>query len=210
LEDLVAHIDPRRLISLCITFFNDSVFDTPQFIQFLRRTKRLKKLKEANVTFEGIAARIRLTTLGYGKKIFTASVRISCEDLDRQVSSLAQVCTSCLPPLSTLECLYIVEDLFFLAHRQENVENALWLELLHPFRAVKTLHLSEEFALRIVPALQELVGDRATEVLPGLQNIFLEGLEPSGPIQEGIEKFVAMRRVTGHPIRVSRWIGRAK
>ena len=82
------------------------------------------------------------------------------------------------------------------------------LELLRPFTAVKNLYLSEEFARRIVPALQELNGGRTTEVLPALENIFLEGLKPSGPVHEGIGQFVARRhwQVTGHPIAVSRWI----
>ena len=51
----------------------------------------------------------------------------------------------------------------------------------------------------------ELVGGGATEVLPILQNIFLEELQSSGPVQEGIQQFVAARQVTSHPITVSRW-----
>jgi hypothetical protein len=86
------------------------------------------------------------------------------------------------------------------------VEDVEWLDLLHPFRAVKNLYLSKESARRIVPALQELVGGRVTEVLPALQNIFLQGPEPSGPVQEGIEKFVVARQATSHPIVVSRWV----
>jgi hypothetical protein len=86
------------------------------------------------------------------------------------------------------------------------VENALWLDLLHPFRAVKNLYLSKESARRIVPALQEPVEGRVTEVLPTLQNIFLEGLEPAGPVQEGIGNFVAARQITSLPIAVSRWV----
>jgi hypothetical protein len=70
---------------------------------------------------------------------------------------------------------------------------------------VKNLYLEKEYALQIVPALQELIGGRATEFLPSLQNIFLDVLEPSGPIQEGLGKFVAMRQITSHPIVVSRW-----
>jgi hypothetical protein len=134
-------------------------------------------------------------------------VKISCRELDWQLSSLEQVCTLSLPPLSTLEGLSIYEGSFSRSHWQDNIENVLWLELLHPFRAVKNLYLSEEFARRIGPALQELVGSRATEVLPTLQNIFLEGLEPSGPVQEGIQQFVATRQVTGDPIAVSLWGG---
>jgi hypothetical protein len=70
---------------------------------------------------------------------------------------------------------------------------------------VKNLYLCKEFASRIVPALQELVGVRTTEVLPTLQNIFLEELQVSGPIQEAIRQFVAARQVTGYPIAVSHW-----
>ena len=79
------------------------------------------------------------------------------------------------------------------------------MELLHPFTGVKNLYLSEEFARRIVPALKELVEDRMAEVLPTLQNTFLEELEPTGPVQEGIGQFVATRQVTSHPVAVSRW-----
>jgi hypothetical protein len=80
-----------------------------------------------------------------------------------------------------------------------------WLELLQPFTAVKNLYLSKEFAPRILPALQELVGSRATEVLPTLQNILLEELAQTRPVQEAIEQFVAARQVTTHPIAVLRW-----
>jgi hypothetical protein len=128
-------------------------------------------------------------------------LRISCRDLDWQVLSLEQVCTSCLPPLSTLEDLYIYQDPYW---QSDNVENAQWLGLLHPFSAVRNLYLHKESVPRIVPALQELVGVRETEVLPTLQNIFLEGLRSSGPFQEGIAEFVAARQLTSHPIVVRR------
>ena len=140
-------------------------------------------------------------TSGGGK----LTVEILCRELDWQVSSLEQVCTSSLPPLSMLEDLYIYEDRYRQPVSEDNIDNALWLELLHPFTTVKNLFLSEKVAPRVVPALQELVGGRTTEVLPTLQNIFIEGLQSSGPVQEGIGKFVAARQLTSHPITVSRW-----
>jgi hypothetical protein len=75
---------------------------------------------------------------------------------------------------------------------------------------VKNFYVSEEFVPSIVSALQELIGDRTSEVLPVLQNIFLEGPQPSGPGQEGIGQFVAARQLTRHPITVSfrDWIPR--
>ena len=115
---------------------------------------------------------------------------------------MEQVCTSCLPLLPTLD-LYIDGNPHYRQHWQRNVENALWLRLLHPFTSVKNLYLSEEIARRIVPALQELVGVRATEVLPTLENIILEEPQPSGPVQEGIQEVATVRQATNHPIAVS-------
>jgi hypothetical protein len=203
LDDLVAQVDAPRLNKLHIIFFNQIVFDTPQFIQFICRTSRLNALGKAYVTFDGGQAWVDLSPLTSSNDLL--HVGITCRELDWQVSSLEQVCTSSLPPLSTLEDLHIDEHLSPRAHWQDNVENVLWLELLHPFRAAKNLYLSKKFAPRIAPSLKELVEINATEILPNLQNIFLEGLEPSGPVEDGIRQFVATRQVTGDPNAVSIW-----
>jgi hypothetical protein len=79
------------------------------------------------------------------------------------------------------------------------------LELLLPFVTVKSLYLSKEFAPGIAAALQELFGAIITKVLPSLQNIFVEWLEPSGSFQENIEQFVAARQLSDHPITISVW-----
>jgi hypothetical protein len=200
LEVVVARIDAPRLHQFFITFFNDIVFDTPQFTQFIGCTPMLKPLEMAWVTFNDNAATVMLLSQTSGKDV---EVNIPCRELDWQVSSMQQVCTSCLPPLPTLEYLYIHESPYWRQHWQGNIESALWLELLHPFTSVKNLHLSEHIARRIVPALQELVGGRTTEVLPALQNILLNEHQPSGPVQEGIQQIVSVRQAIGHPIAVS-------
>jgi hypothetical protein len=85
------------------------------------------------------------------------------------------------------------------------IENTLWLRLLLPFTAVKNLYLSKEFEPNIAASLQELVGGRITEVLPSLQNIFVEELEPWGPFQENNGQFVTARQLSGHPVVISIW-----
>jgi len=102
-----------------------------------------------------------------------------------------------------LEDLYISEIRDWGPHWQDDVENTLWLDLLRSFVAVKNLYLSGECISRIAPALQELVGGRTTEVLPTLENIFLEGFQTSGFLHGDIEKFVATRQLTNHPVTVS-------
>ena len=188
LDDLVAHIDAPRLIKLYITLLDKIEFNTPQFIRFISHTPTLKPLKEACVIFRNGYAGVRLSS-----PFQELYVSIPCRGLDWQVSSLEQVCTSCLPPFPALEELYIYGDSLWERNRQDHIENWQWLELLRPFTTVKNLYLSEEFAPHIVPALQVLVEIGTPEVLPALQNIFREGLKASGPVHEGIWQFVAPR-----------------
>ena len=203
LEDFVVQIDAPRLFRLYMTFFNQIIFDAPQLVQFIGRTTMLIQPGNARVIFYAGAARVEFTSRGTGYK--SLEVNVPCKELDWQISALEQICTLCLPPLSMLEDLYISEHGAWQPPWQDNIENTLWLDLLHPFAGVKNLYLSEEFARRIVPALKELVEGRMTEVLPALENIFLQGLQPSGPVQEGIGQFIATRQVTSHPVAVSRW-----
>jgi hypothetical protein len=203
LDDFVACIDAPRLYKLYITFFNQIEFDTVQFARFISRTPALKALERARLVFGEDAAGVNLSSQTSLQRELIVTIR--SVELDWQVSSLEQVCTLSLPPLSTLEDLYINEAPHWQRHWQDNIENTLWLELLRPFATVKNLYLSEQVARRIMPALLELVGGSTTDVLPILQNIFLEQLQPLGPVQEVIGKFVATRQVTGYPIVVSLW-----
>jgi hypothetical protein len=104
-----------------------------------------------------------------------------------------------------VEHLYILEKKLSGPRWQDDIESSQWFELLLPFTAVKCLYISSEFTPRIAPTLQELVGERVTEVLPALQTLFLEETMPSGPMQEAIEQWVAARQLAGHPVAVSRW-----
>ncbi len=193
LEDLVAYIDAPQLDYFRTTFFNQVDFDGPRLVQFINRTPGLGD-HEAHVEFNDSTASIRLPS--------GSAIEISCKEPDWQLSSIAQICNSCLPPRSMTEDLYIEHRYSRLVWMNDAIENSLWLELLHPFPAVKNLYLSKDFAPGIAAALQGIVG---TEVLPSLQNIFVEGLEPSGPFQENIGQFVAARQLSGRPIAISVW-----
>ena len=198
-EEILARIDAPRLNNLDITFFNQLIFNTPQLFRLINRRPTLRTLKKGYITFSDGAIRVRfpLQTSEYRG----LSVGIGCTASDWQLSSLAQVCASSLPPVSTLEDLYILEDQYWGPDWQDDVENTLWLDLLRSFPPVKNLYLSREFVPRIAPALEELVGGRTTEVLPALENIFSE--EPPGSIHKGVQRFISARRLTSHPVAVS-------
>jgi hypothetical protein len=45
------------------------------------------------------------------------------------------------------------------------------------------------------------------EVLPALQNVLLEGFQPSKHAQEGIAQFISARQLTSRPVAISVWEG---
>ena len=207
IEDLVTGIDAPQLDKLEITVFNQIDFDTPRLAQFINRTPKLGK-REAIVQFTDSWSRIQLGLPQLPLPPGTFQIGISCREPDWQLSSIEQVCNSSLHPLSTVEDLYIEHWYLKLVWKDDAIENTLWLQLLLPFTTVKNLYLYEEFAPGIAAALKELDGGRITEVLPSLRNIFVKGLEPSGPFQEKIGQFVAARELSDRPITISDWDGR--
>jgi hypothetical protein len=200
LEEILARIDAPRIDELHITFFNQIIFDTPQLSQFISRRPALRAPETAHIAFKSPAVIVKF--LSQASDYGVLSVEIPCTGSEWQLSSLEQVCTSSLPPVSTTKDLYIFEDRLHPPRWQDDVENTQWLELLDPFAAVENLYLCKKFVPRIAPALQELVGARTTEVLPTLENIFLEG---SRTPRKGIKNFLAARRRTSHPVEASLW-----
>jgi hypothetical protein len=198
-EDLLARIDSPLLDKLKITFFHQLIFDNPHVSQFISRTPKLNTHNKAHVLFSDRGVRVTLPQIFDG----ALKLAISCRQSDWQLSSLAQVCSSSFlrSLVHAVEHLYILQD-DGLPRWQDDVESSQWLEVFHPFTAVKDLYVSSEFTPRIAPALQELVGERVTEVLPALQRLFLEEPPLSGPVPKAIGKFVAARQFTSHPIAV--------
>jgi len=184
LEDLVARIESPALDSLQIKYFHQLIFDTPQLTRFISRTPQLKAPNEARMVISNLGASVLVPgVVGRGLQL-----GVSCRRSDWQLSSLAQLCNSSFPPalIGPLEHLFIYDDEYSRPLWQDDIENSQWLELLQPFTAVKNLHLSREFTPRIVPALQELVNEEMTDVLPALQCLCLEEDHRSGPIREAI------------------------
>jgi hypothetical protein len=185
LEDLVTRIDTPQLNALYIIFFNQIDFDCPRLAQFINSTPTPRALYEAHVQFNDRTGGVNLRPRTSQSGLRNLEIAISCREPDWQLSSMEQVCNFSLHPLCTVEYLYIEDDHLELVWKDDAIENTLWLELLLPFTTVKDLYISKKFAPGIAAALRELVGGM-TEVLPSLQNIFVEELEESGPVSENI------------------------
>jgi len=189
LEYLIARVDVPLLENMSITFFNQLVFDILQLPKFLCRTEKLTALDQANMGFYEGSISVALLPKTRTVDPTTVTLGISCSRLDWQLSSLIQVCNSALPTLSTLECLNLGTNFHgpHLLPGQDDIEDTQWLELLRPFTNVKNLHLSEKVAPCVAPALQGLTGERITEVLPVLQDLFLDGFQSSPTVLEAVD-----------------------
>jgi hypothetical protein len=197
LEDIVYQIDTPLLDNFEITFFNQLTFDTPLLRHFISRTEIIKAHYRAFVAFYNGRAEVRFspqkgTTMDEGLYL-----GVSCLPPDWQLSSLAQVCSSSLPPFSSLEHLAIFS---YRSHWQDDIESTQWLELLHPFTSVKTLDLADGLVPLVAPALQELAEERVTEVLPMLQNLLFYGQALSGPDEKAIQRFIDARQRSGRTV----------
>ncbi|KAH9970667.1 hypothetical protein BJV74DRAFT_990500 [Russula compacta] len=200
LEDLISQIDVPLLNDVHITLFHQLIFDVSQLHQFISRTEKLRELNAANAYFHNGSVFFGLSPQVETFNRPRLGLSILCSKSDWQLSSLAQVCGSSLPPLSTVQHLDIVEG------RQrpdwEDAENTQWLELFRSFTAVKDLYLSDKLALRVAPALRELPSERAIDVLPTLRNLYLASL----PSRSEFGQFVAARELSDHSVTVKpRW-----
>jgi hypothetical protein len=197
-EDFVNRIDTPQLNTFNITLHNQINFDCSRLAQFINRTPRLMALDEVHVQLTSIRLRYRNSLPGYYK----LQINIPFRELHWQLSSIEQVSNSPLLPLPSAQNLYIIRDDVQPVWKNNAVENTLWLQLLLPYSAVKNLYLSKEFVPSIAAALRELVGARIMDVLPSLQNIFVEVARPLGNFREIFERFVTAQHISGRPVAI--------
>jgi hypothetical protein len=135
---------------------------------------------------------------------------VTCERLDWQLSSMTQIFGHQLPLLSHVEHFEIREPNYSF-NKQIGLEDdpdmdpSQWLELFRLLVSVKSLYVSERLVNRVAAALKEVTGEMIIEVLPALRRLSLEGLQPSGPVQDAIKPFVAARHLINHPVVIQPW-----
>ncbi|KAI9510573.1 hypothetical protein F5148DRAFT_1374366 [Russula earlei] len=191
LEDLVAHIEVPFLNSLQIRFFIVPDIFFPQLHRLISHAKSFETCDRATVRTVPFNNAIRFSMCLRTYLL----LEIRCGE---HLASLAQVCSSTFPFLSNMIQLEIVDD-DPPSHWTDDVDTTRWLELLDPFIAVKDLRLSRQVAPHVCRALTK---ERPTDVLPALQIISLKGVKPLGSVPKYIERLVAARKLSGHPVAV--------
>jgi hypothetical protein len=199
LEDFVAQIDTPHIIDAWI-YFSNQVVEIPQFTQFICRTDQLKSFNSAMLFFVDHFIDVSLSMLEWDDPSFCLLLQMPSKVQYRPALSILQKFSPIFSSMTKLEIRESArpQDL------QHDMDNMQWLEFFSPFTAVKTLHISKGLCPSVGAALQSLTGERATDVLPALDSLFLKGIQPSGSAWEAFESFVALRQASGQPVAIHR------
>lgn len=196
LEDLVARIDAPRLVFSRITYFNQLIFQVPQLSRFISRAENLgpAPFRHVQVGLRGGNVYVSFVCGQGAPHKSYLFLQVSCQGLDWQVSSMAQILSQSSAILSHVAHLSIH------AHRlragwKNDVDPPDWLDLLRPFTVVETLLVSRQLAGHVGLSFQNVTAETDTEVLPALRLLCLEG-----QLDGSVSKFTAVRRQSGHPI----------
>ena len=203
LEDLVARIDGPQLKQIKISYLSQVLdFQVAQLSKFFDRSvgPEISPFRHAKVRFDTHSVTFDMYRPSNHPVLDWHPVRtmVSCRSFDWQVSLMAQVLSQFSPILSTVVHLDLMTLLR--THRSDplsGADNLEWLYLLHQFSKVQVLYLSREVARYLARALESMTGEMVAEALSSLHSIYLE----DQPISS-IEKFVAVRRLSGRPVTV--------
>ena len=203
LGNFLNRIDTPLLEDGDLEFSDVPNFDSPQVSQFIHRTGMFNLPSQFYVHIrKGVS--VELSSSIGPKKRFHMAFSGSDFVLYSEVYLMEQICTRYPPLLSHIERLELCGG--DVKYRYLYPLNAPWLEFLQPFAVVKTLHLSEPgLMLGISRTLGELEEEEATEVLPALHTVVLEGGgEDAFEAAQLVEPFIVARKHSEHPVVLKR------
>ncbi|KAI9437380.1 hypothetical protein BJY52DRAFT_612285 [Lactarius psammicola] len=198
LDRLAARIDAPYLEDIEVAFFNELTFDGSHFGRFLSRIETQKSHRRADIRTSKRTVSICYTQRGVPTRL---RLEISCRRLDRQLLSMAQICSHFPAFLLGVRNLGINTTQPTSGH--DGVESDQWLGLLCSFSGAEKVHVAGELATDIVHALIPANEEEPTTVLPALRNLYLQEPGPLfAPLRAAAVPFVTSRRLSGIPVTV--------
>jgi hypothetical protein len=197
LEALVCGITAPGLEKLGIVFFNQLIYSLPHLLEFMRTAVSLK-FHDAEIEFSSAAVRLGLYPRDSGEK-WAFRMDVDCEDLDWQVSSVAEISDVLSQAFSAVEHLTLgVERDNLLLDTEESYEVncAAWNQLLRSFGNVTTLFVDSPLVAELSRCLLSKDEELPSVRLPRLQQLILS--EFSGA--DAFQPFINSRWNAGHPV----------
>jgi hypothetical protein len=195
LDSFVARVDAPHLEDIDITFFSQPTMDASQLGRFIERTEMQTSLCQAGIETSPNAISISFIN---SRASTPLRLQIPCQQLDWQLSQMAQICDRFSPFLLRVKNLSIntTQSSSGLA----DVGGDPWLELVRSFVGARNLRVAGGLAANILCALRPAAGGHTTEavVLPALRNIRVQNAIPTmdAPFWENTQSLIDMRQLS--------------
>jgi len=189
LDTLVARIDATGLGEIDITFFSQPTMDASQLGRFINRIEILRPNSRANIQISKRDISIGFIQPGASTRL---DLRVSCQQLDWQLSSMAQICNQ-FPPflLSRIEDLGI--ETTKPSSEQDDMNGDEWPELIRSFSGAKDFRVHGELATTMLRALSQADGEHIS-ILRSLHELCVAELRSVyGDLWEATKSFIASR-----------------
>ena len=198
LEALVHRIITPRLEKLKIVFFNQLIFSVPHLAQFMNTTENLR-FNIAKFWFSDEHVHMQVYPPGGAKMKPAFIINVTCQHLDWQVSSVAQILNSLGHLFSVVEHLIFEHDEHSRSSEEHNeVDRTEWCKLLRSFRNVKTLWIGNGLVEQLTRCLELEDGELPLELLPELQELTYFGTGGA------FNSFIETRQNADRPITLVR------
>jgi len=192
----MARIDAPHLEELDITFFFQPTLDALQLGRFIDRTETLRSYRQAHVVYFEHHISISFTRPG---ALTQLGLQISCEQLDWQLSSIAQFFDQISPILSRIEDLEI--NTTKASSIQNEIEGGQWMEIVRAFGCAQDFYVSGKLATEILYALCPADGGDTT-ALPSLRELHVKQQVPiDESLGDAVMSFIMQRQGSDHSVQ---------
>ncbi|KAH9059963.1 hypothetical protein EDB87DRAFT_681112 [Lactarius vividus] len=195
LNGFVAGIDAPHLADIEITFSHwPTIVDVSPLRQFIDRIEMQKGPKRADVLFSECAISLSLTQPRAPARL---ELRISCRQLNRQLSSMARICDHFSQSLASVRDLRI--EVTRTSSGQGSTNGERWTRFLRSFKGAERLHVTGELATDVLHALCPAAGEPTSDSLTTLTHLYVIGPR-SGALQDAVRSIITPRKLSGSPI----------
>ena len=196
LEALLSHINAPLLKTLSINFFNQLSFPVSHLGRFVTSTENIRPSIVRLLFYH--KAVVVFMYFSVGSPEHTLYLRVGCDHLDWQVSSMAQIFNILNPLFSAVSLTLDYRSHTPSSEWRNQVDHTHWRKLLGSFRNVETLRVHDGL-VREVSRCLTLDGVVASEILPNLKTLIcpMESCD-----DKTFARFVHDREVAGLPINL--------
>ena len=199
LDVFVARIEAPRLRDVGIRLFSQPTMDASQLGRFIERTEIHTSLIQADVETSAHAISISFAD---SSTSIPLRLQISCEQLDWQLSCMAQVCDQVSPFLFHVSNLRLNTTQPLEGRGDVNGEQ--WLDLVRSFKfsGAKYFSVASQLTRDILCVLAP-ANEGNTSVLPSLRHFRVEKpMEMDGLSWNSVQSFITSRSISGRPVQV--------